>query len=113
VLCLVIAGANVPNPLAAVYVASFGLTASVQSAMLSTYLVALVSTLAILRRGDRRRPDRVLLLAVGAGLLGAAALLAGSQSLPLLFVGRALSGVAVTSATLGLLVGDIGAGLIG
>jgi Major Facilitator Superfamily len=139
VLCTIIAGANLPNPLAPEYVGRFGVTPLMQSALFSTYLLALVVTLAVLvgRKGRRLGPEQLLLISVTAALLANFAFSLGSQLLPALFIGRLLSGLAValatgsaasvalarlgerartavaTSAILGSLLGNLGGGAMG
>jgi hypothetical protein len=48
---LLIAGANVPNPMLPVYVHSFALTPLAQSAMFSSHIGAMVAVLTVLSAG--------------------------------------------------------------
>jgi MFS family permease len=99
-LCAAVAGANLPNPLLPEYVERFGLAPLAQSALFSTYLVALVAALAYsIVASGRGTPRATLLVALAAMIAADTALVVGSEQVAVLFAGRALSGVGVGLAT--------------
>lgn len=97
--CLVIAGPNLPTALLPAYRATFGMTPFGLSLIFTAYLAVLVPVLVLCTRPALRARAGSLLpfglvLAVAADLL-----MAGSPSVAMLAVGRALSGVSVAVAT--------------
>ena len=109
--CLVIAGPNLPTALLPGYRAAYGLTPFGLSLVFSAYLALLVPVL-VLCTQPALRARAGLLLPVGLGTAAVADLLmAGSSSVTMLIVGRALSGVSVamsTGASAALMVSLVG-----
>ena len=97
--CLVIAGPNLPTALLPAYRATFGMTPFGLSLLFSTYLVLLVPVLVLCTRPALRARAGTLLPLGLAMAIAADLLMAGSSSVAMLVVGRALSGVSVAVAT--------------
>ncbi|MEU0602631.1 MFS transporter [Streptomyces sp. NPDC006393] len=106
-LFLLLAGANLPTPLYAVYQQRFGFSAEVLTLVFATYAVVLVPTLLVFGRlSDRLGRRRVIVAGLGAAAV-AAALFAAAEGTAWLFAARALQGLA-----LGMVSGGANAGLV-
>jgi hypothetical protein len=92
---VLMAGANLPTPLYAVYSREFGFSSAVLTAIFATYAFVLVPALMLFGqlsdRLGRRRMTLVGLAAAAAGLITFAL----ARGTPWLFAGRALQGLAV------------------
>ncbi|WP_051844939.1 MFS transporter [Streptomyces sp. NRRL S-813] len=106
-LFLLLAGANLPTPLYAVYQQRFGFSAEVLTLVFATYAVVLVPTLLVFGRlSDRLGRRRVIVAGLGAAAV-AAALFAAAEGTAWLFAARAMQGLA-----LGMVSGGANAGLV-
>lgn len=98
--CLLVVGSNIPGPLLPVYRDRLELSTFTVTALFAVYLVGLVVTFTVVARtGLPAHATRVLPAAVVVCLVGDLALLAGSEAVAWLFVGRILVGVSVGLGT--------------
>ncbi|MBF4480263.1 Major Facilitator Superfamily protein [Rhodococcus rhodochrous J3] len=95
-----VVGSNIPGPLLPLYEERLGMSPFVLAALFATYFAALISMFLVMNRTRvGRHVHLVLPGAVLVGILGDVALWLGSDFSPLLFLGRALTGVCVGAAT--------------
>lgn len=109
--CLVIAGPNLPTALLPAYRATFGMTPFGLSLIFAAYLAVLVPVLLLCTRPALRARAGSLLPVGLAMAIVADLLMAGSPSVAMLAIGRALSGVSVavsTGAAAALMVSLVG-----
>lgn len=95
-----VVGSNIPGPLLPLYEERLGLSPFVLAALFATYFAALISMFLVMNR--TRTGQLVHLVLPGAvlvGILGDVALWLGNDFSPLLFLGRALTGLCVGAAT--------------
>ncbi|WP_420749027.1 MFS transporter [Rhodococcus sp. O3] len=97
---LTVVGSNIPGPLLPLYEERLGMSPFALAALFATYFGTLISMFLVMNRTALGRHVQIVLpVAVLVGILGDVALWLGSDSPPLLFLGRALTGICVGAAT--------------
>lgn len=95
-----VVGSNIPGPILPLYEDRLGMSPFVLAALFVTYFVALISMFLVMNRTTLGRHAQIVLpAALVVGIVGDVALWLGSDTPPLLFVGRALTGTCVGLAT--------------
>ncbi|MCD5421216.1 quinolone resistance protein norA [Rhodococcus pyridinivorans] len=95
-----VVGSNIPGPLLPLYEERLGMSPFVLAALFATYFAALISMFLVMNRTRAGRHVHLVLPgSVLVGILGDVALWLGSDFSPLLFLGRALTGICVGAAT--------------